>query len=50
MSRRFYHQKLSFNDFKPKCSLCNDLSLYYCTMNDAYFCEKHLLGHDDNEM
>ena len=49
MSSRFYHRKLVKEDEKPPCSLCNQLSLYYCTMNDEYYCANHVLGHDENE-
>ena len=49
MSSRFYHRKLTKEDEKPPCSLCNQLSLYYCTMNDEYYCANHVLGHDENE-
>ena len=49
MSNRFYHRKLVKEDEKPPCSLCNQISLYYCTMNDEYYCANHVLGHDENE-
>jgi hypothetical protein len=49
MSNRFYHRKLTKEDEKPLCSLCNQNSLYYCTMNDEYYCANHVLGHDENE-
>jgi hypothetical protein len=49
MTNTSYHQKLTSDDKKPICSLCNDESLYYCTMNDDYYCVKHVLGHDENE-
>ena len=49
MSNRFYHRKLAKEDEKPLCSLCNQNSLYYCTMNDEYYCANHVLGHDENE-
>jgi len=29
--------------------LCNEESVYYCIMNDDYYCVKHVLGHDENE-
>ncbi len=45
-----YHTKLSENDVKPPCKECKNESLYYCTMNDAYFCSIHVVGHDDNEL
>jgi len=50
MTNTSYHQKLSLDDKKPICSLCNEESLYYCTMNDEYYCVKHVLGHDENEL
>ena len=50
MMRKFYHQKLSDYDDKPICSLCDSFSLYYCTINDQYYCENHILGHDENEL
>jgi len=46
---RHYHRKLSSKDEKPICSLCNAVSLYYCVMNDEYYCVDHVLGHDENE-
>ena len=49
MANRFYHRKLANEDEKPVCSLCNQISHYYCTMNDAYYCSNHVLGHDENE-
>jgi len=62
MSSRFYHRKLAKEDEKPLCSSCNQISLYYCTMNDEYYCGNyyctmndeyycgnHILGHDENE-
>jgi len=44
-----YHYKLSSDDHKPKCALCDDDCVYYCNMNDLYYCEKHVIGHDENE-
>ena len=44
-----YHYKLSADDHKSKCALCDDDSSYYCNMNDLYYCEKHVVGHDENE-
>ena len=32
-----------------KCALCDDGISYYCNMNDLYYCEKHVVGHDENE-
>ena len=50
MTNNQYHHKLSLDDKKPICSLCNEESLYYCTMNDEYYCINHVLGHDENEL
>ena len=44
-----YHYKLSDDDNKPKCALCDAACSYYCNMNDLYYCEKHVIGHDENE-
>ena len=44
-----YHYKLSVDDKKPKCALCDNDCSYYCNMNDLYYCEKHVIGHDENE-
>ena len=49
MRSGYYHRKLSSKDEKPICSLCNTISLYYCVMNDKYYCVDHVLGHDENE-
>ena len=49
MTNNQYHHELSSDDKKPICSLCNEESLYYCTMNDEYYCINHVLGHDENE-
>jgi len=49
MSSKFYHKKLSNDDEKPVCSLCDVKSLYYCNMNDKYYCVNHILDHDENE-
>ena len=49
MKSKNYHYKLSTDDHKPKCALCDDDSCYYCNMNDLYYCEKHVVGHDENE-
>ena len=46
---RVYHAKLSEYDIKPPCDVCGESSLYYCNMNDQYFCTIHLVGHDENE-
>ena len=46
---KIYHTKLSKQDKKPPCKVCGDDSLYYCNMNDQYFCTIHVVGHDDNE-
>ena len=50
MINRIYHIKLSEDDKKPKCALCDKESLFYCNMNDIYYCQKHVVGHDENEI
>ncbi len=32
------------------CKECGEDSLYYCNMNDQYFCNIHVVGHDKNEV
>ena len=46
---KIYHTKLSEHDEKPACKVCGENSLYYCNMNDEYFCIVHVVGHDENE-
>jgi len=46
---KIYHTKLSKEDSKPPCKTCGEKSLFYCNMNDAYFCQTHVVGHDENE-
>jgi len=46
---KIYHTKLSDQDEKPPCKECGKNSLYYCNMNDQYFCSTHVVGHDENE-
>jgi galactose-1-phosphate uridylyltransferase len=46
---KMYHTKLSEEDEKPPCKECGESSLYYCNMNDQYFCKIHIVGHDENE-
>jgi len=46
---KMYHTKLSKLDEKPPCKICGENSLYYCNMNDQYFCTIHVVGHDENE-
>ena len=46
---KVYHTKLSEQDEKPPCKVCGNDSLYYCNMNDQYFCTVHVVGHDENE-
>lgn len=46
---KIYHTKLSEQDEKPPCKECGGKSLYYCNMNDQYFCTIHVVGHDENE-
>lgn len=47
---KIYHTKLSEHDEKPSCKACGEQSLYYCNMNDEYFCPVHVVGHDENEI
>lgn len=47
---RIYHTRLSKHDEKPSCKMCKEKSLYYCNMNDEYFCQIHIVGHDENEI
>jgi hypothetical protein len=46
---KIYHTKLSKEDSKLPCKTCGEESLFYCNMNDAYFCQVHVVGHDENE-
>ena len=46
---KIYHTILSEHDEKPPCIVCGENSLYYCNMNDQYFCTIHVVGHDENE-
>ena len=39
MRSRIYHYKLSGDDKKPKCALCDQQSMFYCNMNDLYYCK-----------
>ena len=47
---KIYHMKLSEHDKKPPCKSCGEDSLFYCNMNDAYYCGTHVIGHDENEL
>ena len=47
---KIYHTKLSKEDERPPCKECGEDSLYYCNMNDQYFCSIHVVGHDKNEV
>ena len=47
---KIYHTKLSLEDEKPPCKECGKKSLFYCNMNDQYFCNIHVVGHDKNEV
>ena len=47
---KIYHTKLSSEDEKPPCKECGESSLFYCNMNDQYFCNIHVVGHDKNEI
>ncbi len=44
-----YHTKLSKQDEKTPCKVCGENAIYYCNMNDQYFCTIHVVGHDENE-
>ena len=46
---RIYHVKLSTHD-TAACGTCGARAAFYCNMNDAYFCEVHVVGHDENEL
>lgn len=47
---KIFHVKLSEQDKKPPCKSCSADSLFYCNMNDAYYCTVHVVGHDENEL
>jgi len=47
---KIFHIKLSEHDKKPPCKSCGNESLFYCNMNDAYYCTAHVIGHDENEL
>ena len=47
---KYYHRPIDPNDSVPSCNECGKKSAYYCVMNDVYYCQKHLMGHDDNEV
>lgn len=47
---KIFHVKLSEQDKKPPCKSCGKESLFYCNMNDAYYCTTHVVGHDENEL
>ena len=47
---KIFHSRLSDEDKKPPCKSCGKESLFYCNMNDAYFCESHVVGHDETEI
>ena len=47
---KIHHTKLSEQDKKPPCQSCGKESLFYCNMNDAYYCTTHVIGHDENEL
>lgn len=47
--RKTYHTRLSEHDAKPPCRACGSESMYYCNMNDEYYCQAHVIGHDENE-
>ena len=47
--RKHYHTALSDLDEKPRCTVCGEPSQFYCHINDQYFCQAHIVGHDPNE-
>ena len=47
---KIYHTKLGELDQKPPCKMCSENSLFYCNMNDSYYCAVHVVGHDENEI
>ncbi len=47
--RKNYHTMLSDLDEKPRCTVCGEPSQFYCHINDQYFCQIHIVGHDPNE-
>lgn len=46
---RIVHTRLSEDDPGEPCALCGSRPQYYCNMNDRYFCQEHVVGHDENE-
>ena len=36
MTRNILHIKLSVDDKKPKCALCDDKSLFYCNKIEGF--------------
>jgi len=46
---RIMHVRLAQDDTGHDCSSCGTKSDYYCIANDAYFCQEHVIGHDENE-
>jgi len=46
---KIYHTKLSDFDERHPCKTCGNDSMFYCNMNDEYFCIIHVVGHDENE-
>ena len=47
---KIYHTRLSKHDLRPPCNKCGIDSEFYCNMNDQYFCNIHVVGHDKNEL
>ncbi len=47
---KIFHVKLSEHDQKPPCKACGEESLFYCNINDEYYCTIHVVGHDENEL
>ncbi len=47
---KIFHTKLGELDKKPACKTCSNESTFYCNMNDSYYCNVHVVGHDENEL
>ncbi len=47
---RIFHVALSEHDTRPPCASCGSMSRFYCNMNDLYYCDCHIVGHDENEL
>ncbi len=46
---RILHVRLSEEDQRPRCQVCEEKSEFYCNQNDVYLCAAHIVGHDENE-